>query len=65
MGLLLRLLGKEEIKPVFSKRVGNPDQGPQKRPRYTLVEFKDQLQRNEVKSTAHSLNQNDETKTYV
>ena len=62
VGLLLKFLQKDEIEPVFSKRIGNPDQGPQKRPRYILVEFKDQLERNEVKKAARLLNENELTR---
>ena len=43
--------------------MGNPDQGPQKSPRFTVVEFKNQLERNEVKNASNLLNQKDETKT--
>ena len=62
MELVLNYLHKREIRPVYAKRVGNPDQGPQKRPRYLLVEFKDKIERNEVMDAASLLKEDDETK---
>ena len=60
--LVLKHLNKSEIKPTFVKRVGNPDQGPQRRPRYLLVELNNQTERNDVKNMSTHLNENEETK---
>ena len=60
--LVLKYLQKQDIKPVYVKRVGNPDQGPQKRPRYLLVEFKEKCERNEVMNVSNLLKEDEETK---
>ena len=60
--LVLNYLRKDEIYPVYVKRVGNQDQGPQKRPRYLLVEFKDKSDRNEVMTVSGMLKDDEETK---
>ena len=60
--LVLNYLHKGDIDPVYAKRIGNKDQGPQKRPRYLLVEFKDKSDRNEVMTASSELKNDEETK---
>ena len=61
--LTLKHLEKSEIRPIFVRRVGNIDQGPQKRLRYMLVEFKNQSERNDIKNASSLLNNIEELKT--
>ena len=54
--LILDALNLKDIKFVRCRRTGNQDQGPQKRPRFLIVEFSTQLDRNSVKSAGSQLN---------
>ena len=55
VNLILQAIGKEEIKSVHCRRIGNEDQGPNKRARYLLVEFSNQSDRNTVRNASSEL----------
>ena len=54
--LILDALNLNNIEVVRCRRTGNQDQGPQKRPRFLIVEFSTQLDRNAVKAAGAQLN---------
>ena len=60
--IILRVLGVSMDKVVFHKRVGALDRGPENRPRYILMEFKDEETRKHVKENSRKLNGIEELK---
>ena len=55
--LILQALNRAHIPIKFCRRIGNKDQGPDKRPKIVLVEFNSQNDRNDVRNNATSLNE--------
>ena len=53
--LILDGLGFNHTDVINCRRTGNKDQGPEIRPRFLIVEFLRQRERNEVKAAAHRL----------
>ena len=53
--LILSALNLDHIDFVRCRRTGNQDQGPQKRPRFLIVEFSKPSDRNEVKASGSQL----------
>ena len=60
--LILNVLNHADIPLKFCRRIGNKDQGPEKRPKILLVEFNSQKDRNVVKNSAIELNKIDSMK---
>lgn len=54
--VVLDALQLDDIQFNHCRRTGNKDQGPQARPRFLIVEFQKQNDRNKVRSGAHLLN---------
>ena len=53
--VVLEALGLEDIIFNHCRRTGNKDQGPQDRPRFLIIEFQKQSDRNKVRAAAHLL----------
>ena len=53
--VILETLGLEDISFTSCRRTGNKDQGPQARPRFLIVEFQKQSDRNTVRAASHLL----------
>ena len=60
--LILNVLNHADIPLKFCRKIGNKDQGPEKRPKILLVEFNSQKDRNVVKNSAIELNKIDSMK---
>jgi hypothetical protein len=53
-----------DITPVSIRRIGNKDQGAEKRPRFIVIEFASSDDRNKVKKVSDKLKENEDTKNY-
>ena len=53
--VVLEALNLDDIEFNHCRRTGNKDQGPQDRPRFLIVEFQKQSDRNKVRSASHLL----------